>query len=292
MITLSTGPSARVCTPAAYTALASGRSPLDAVQAGLMAAEADPSCDDIGRGGRPDANGIMSLDAAIMDGPAHRGGAVAALTGYVHPIAVARKVMEETPHVFLVGQGARDFATKHGFPVQPNDELLTDAARAAYSRYRSGESKPEATGHDTVGCIAMDDAGRLAVGCSTSGLDFKIPGRVGDSPIIGSGLYVDNAVGAATCLGMGEQMMQVCLAYRVVLLMERGLSPDEACAEGMRYLRSKRANASDLNCLVIALNRDGETGAASSRQRYPWHVADSRADGGRAQAREAAVVTA
>jgi Asparaginase len=255
-----------------------------------MAAEADPTCDDIGYGGTPDADGFLSLDAALMEGATHRAGAVGALKGYMHPIAVARKVMEETPHVFLVGQGARDFATKQGFPETPNDELLTDAARALYAQYKSGQRPAEATGHDTVGCIALDAAGRLVVGCSTSGLDFKLPGRVGDSPIVGSGLYVDDAVGAATCIGMGEQMMQVCMSYRVVMLMERGLTPDEACAEGLRYLLSKRPGIQNLNSLVIALNRDGVTGAAASRAGYEWYVARADVDGGATVRKGAAAV--
>jgi N4-(beta-N-acetylglucosaminyl)-L-asparaginase len=272
MIVLSTGTSGRVCNPAAWDALRAGASALDAVQAGLTAAEADPACDDVGYGGRPDAGGRLSVDAAIMDGPSHRAGAVAGLYGCRNPIAVARRVMESTPHVFLVGQGARDFATAQGFAAE--GPLLTPEAEAAYAAFRRGERAAAATGnsHDTVGCCALDGGGSLAVGCSTSGLDFKMPGRVGDSPIIGSGLYVENAVGAAACNGIGEQMMQVCLAFRIVAAMSRGLSPADACAESLRALLTLRPSARDLPCACIALNARGNHGAASTRSDFVYYV--------------------
>lgn len=277
MIVISTGPSGRVCNPAAWEALMRGASAIDAAQAGLTAAELDPACNDIGWGGMPDANGILSLDAAIMDGPQHRAGSVAALTGVRNAIAVARRVRDATPHVLLVGQGARDFATAQGFPDE--GALLTPEARAAYNAFLRGERPPKATGEppgpDTVGCCALDGRGDLAVGCSTSGLDFKMPGRVGDSPIIGSGLYVDNAVGAATSNGMGEQMMQVCVAFRVVEAMGRGLSPNAACAEGLRAILAKRPGAVGFRCAVVAVNRAGETGAAALQADFVYTVSDA-----------------
>jgi len=278
-VVLSTGPSGRICNPAAWAALTAGELPIDAVQAGLMAAESDPECIDIGYGGRPDNEGWLSLDAAIMDGARHRAGSVAGLKGCKNPIAVARKVLETTPHVLLVGEGARKFATAHGFPDE--GPLLTDTARAAYQKFLAGEARPTFTGHshDTVGCCAVDAHGDLAVGCSTSGLDFKLPGRVGDSPIIGSGLYVDNAVGAATCMGMGEQMMQVCLAYRIVASMERGLSPQEACEEAVRALLRRRAGVSGIHCTVVALAKDGTSGGASSYPEDVYYRSSSADDG-------------
>ena len=298
MIVLSTGPSGVVCNPAAWQVISAGASALDAIQAGLMAAESDPDCDDIGLGGRPDASGRMSLDAALMDGKTHRAGAVAGLRNHL-PVAVARRVMEATPHVFLIGQDAEEFALQQGFPSQ--GDLLTTAARDAYRQFLRGERKATFTGelpptlkpantdeeqtvlpfgddrnsHDTIGCCALDAAGNLAVGTSTSGLDFKLPGRVGDSPIIGSGLYVENSVGAASCFGMGEQMMQVCLAFRVVALMEQGRTPGEACAEGIRFLISKRPHVRDLRCCVIALSRSGATGGAATSNDFYYNVTDA-----------------
>jgi len=275
-VVISTGPSGRVCNPHAWDALAGGARALNAAQAGLMAAESDPSCDDVGYGGRPDALGRMSLDAALMDGATHHAGAVAALLGCKNPIAVARRVMDVTPHVFLVGEGARRFATEQGFPEE--GDLLTPESRAAYEAFLRGEKKPSPTGnearrgHDTVGCCVLDANGDLAVGCSTSGLDFKMPGRVGDSPIIGSGLYVDNTVGAATCFGKGEQMMQVCLAYRVVSAMERGATPQAACEEGVRFLVAKRPGAQGLFCACVALNREGAFGGAAVENDFVAYV--------------------
>ena len=277
LVIVSTGPSGFVTNTNAWAALqANPNAPLDAVQAGLVAAENDPECTDIGYGGRPDSNGVMSLDAALMDGPSHRAGAVAALLGCKNPVLVARRVMDKTPHVFLVGSGARAFADKEGFPNE--GALLTPESELAYQKYLQGDQSPTWTGelappppppfmengHDTVGCAVLGAGGNLAVGCSTSGLDFKMPGRVGDSPIIGSGLYVDNNVGAAACFGMGEQMMQIGLSLRVVLAMERGLSPKAACEEGMRYLLSKRPGIENMRCCAVALSKSGATGGAAT----------------------------
>ena len=281
LVVVSTGPSGFVTNTHAWAALsANPNAPLDAVQTGLVAAENDPELDDIGYGGMPDANGVMSLDAALMDGASHRAGAVAALLGCKNPVAVARRVMDKTPHVFLVGAGARAFADAEGFANE--GALLTPASEAAYAAYLQGDKAPTWTGesppppsppspafpegHDTVGCAALGAGGNLAGGCSTSGLNFKMPGRVGDSPIIGSGLYVDNNVGAATCFGMGEQMMQIGLSLRIVLAMERGLSPKEACEEGIRHLLAKRPGVENMRCCAIALAKSGETGGAATTE--------------------------
>lgn len=276
MIVLATGPSGKTAAAGAWERLAAGATPLDAVQDGLMRAEADPTLTDIGYGGMPDAAGWLSLDAALMDGLSHRAGAVAALKGCRHPAAVARRVMEKTPHVFLVGQGARDFATAEGFPDE--GRLLTPFAAEQYERFLRGEIATERTGvhpphpaSDTVGCAARGADRSLAVGTSTSGLAFKLPGRVGDSPIVGSGLYVENAVGAACCLGVGEQMMQVCLAFRVVAAMARGLAPVEAACEGIRTMVELRPSAAEVHCLVLALGRDGAVGGAATSTHADFH---------------------
>lgn len=281
MIVIATGPSGKVTAEAAWSRLsAMPKAPLEAIQDGLMAAEADESLHDIGYGGMPDASGRLSLDAALMDGPTQRGGAVAGLYGCKHPVAVARLVMEKTPHVLLVGQGARDFATKHAFPDE--GALLSPHAAEQYQMFLRGDVAQEATGDhpreggDTVGCAALGADGHLAVGTSTSGLAFKLPGRVGDSPILGSGLYVENDVGAACCLGMGEQMMQVGLAGRVVAGMASGLTPQDAAERGMRDLIRLRPQAKSVTCLVIALARDGTHGGAATLVHHAFHywVAD------------------
>ena len=232
-IAIATGPSGFVTVNSILEASrASGTSRLDWLELGLAAAEADESLHDVGVGGMPDALGRMSLDAAIMDGPTHRAGAVAGLLGFRSPIAVARRVMDCTPHVMLVGEGAKRFAEAQGFTDE--GALLTDYSRERYEAFLRGEVDLEATGDqhidggDTVGAIVMDTENQLACGTSTSGLAFKMPGRVGDSPIIGGGLYVEQGIGSAVCLGMGEQMMQVGMAMRTVMKLAQGLSPQAA----------------------------------------------------------------
>lgn len=277
---IATGPSGLVTLQTAWPVLfAAPDRPLDAIEAGLRAAEADTSLHDIGVGGMPDANGDLSLDAAIMDGPTQRAGAVAGLLGCRHPISVARRVLETTPHVLLVGQGARQFATAQGFPDE--GPLLTDDARAKFEAFRRGDVAPEATGDggDTVGIAALGAGGHLAVGTSTSGLAFKIPGRVGDSPLVGSGLYVENEVGAACCLGVGEQMIQVGMAGRVVAAMARGLSPAEATAESMAALVRLRPSARTVPCLVIALAKDGRHGGTATMDAPDFHYYVADAEG-------------
>jgi L-asparaginase/N4-(beta-N-acetylglucosaminyl)-L-asparaginase len=278
MIVIATGPSGKVTAEAAYPLLASGSPPLDAVEAGLRAAEADTSLTDIGFGGMPDASGQLSLDAALMDGATHRAGAVAGLYGCQSPVRIARRVLEKTPHVFLVGHGAREFATAQGFADE--GALLTEHAASEWARFRSGERALESTGDepsDTVGAVALGHDGNLAVGTSTSGLAFKMPGRVGDSPIIGSGLYVENAIGGAVCLGMGEQMMQVCMAFRVVQELARGLSPDDACAAALAALIHLKPQAARTPCLTIALTPAGVAGGAAitSHPDLVYYAADA-----------------
>lgn len=286
--------------------LAAGGTALDAVEHAANVVEEDPTVHSVGYGGLPNAEGIVELDAAIMDGPTHRAGAVAGLTGIRKPISVARRVMERTPHVMLVGQNARRFALREGFP---DAELLTDESRQRWYTWRREQIAPEVAHffetllpgeeireletHDTVGICALDANGNLAVGCTTSGLAWKLPGRVGDSPIIGSGLYVDNAVGAAAATGNGDEIIHVCLSYRVVMEMERGLSPQEACEAAIRYLLTKRPSCQNGGAACIAIDKEGRIGTAATRKGFHppdrlWICAYSR--GGKVVAEEGVYV--
>lgn len=275
-IAIATGPSGYVTVRSILDASNQpGTSRLDWLETGLAAAEADESLHDVGIGGMPDALGRMSLDAAIMDGPSHRAGAVAGLLGFRSPIAIARRVMERTPHVMLVGEGAKRFAEAQGFTDE--GALLTDYARERYEAYLRGEVDLEATGDqhidggDTVGAILMDSDDLLACGTSTSGLAFKMPGRVGDSPIIGGGLYVEQGIGSAVCLGMGEQMMQVGMAMRTVTKLAQGMSPQLAAEEAMRDMIRLRPSCLGTTCLVIALNQAGLAGGARTKEHPDFH---------------------
>jgi isoaspartyl peptidase/L-asparaginase-like protein (Ntn-hydrolase superfamily) len=250
--------------------LREGGAALDAVEKGANAVEENPEVASVGYGGLPNAEGVVELDAAIMEGPSHSAGAVAAITGIRKPISVARRVMERTPHVMLAGQNARRFALQEGFP---NAELLTPEAHKRWQQWMAEKSAADVShfeehSHDTVGVLALDAAGNLAAGCTTSGLAWKRPGRVGDSPIVGSGLYVDNRFGAAAATGNGDEMMKVCLSYRVVAGMERGLSPQEACEEAIRYLLTLRPGRQGHGAACIALAKDGSIGQAATRDGF------------------------
>ena len=265
--------------------LRAGANALDAVERAANVTEDDPDVASVGTGGLPNADGVVELDAAIMDGVTHGAGSVAALTRTARPISVARRVMERTPHVMLAGGNAQRFARAQGFP---DAEQLTDESRARYQEWKATQAAPEVahfdagatpgrlpTGltpddHDTIGLCALDQCGNLAVGCTTSGVAWKAPGRVGDSPIIGSGLYVDNEVGAAAATGHGDEMMKAVLCYRVVMLMEQGRTPQEAAVEALRYLLRKRPPAEHNNygAGIIALRKDGVYGAAGTRSGY------------------------
>ena len=259
---------------AGWEVLQAGGSALDAVERGCVVVESDESVDSVGRGGIPDAAGRVTLDASIMVSPSRCAG-VAGVGGFVHPISVARRVMEKTPHKLLVGRAAEDFAAAEGFS---REELLTDAARAKWEAWREarGESKgrklrdvsganreERGKGHDTVGVLAMDAAGALAGACSTSGLGFKLPGRVGDSPIIGHGLYVDPRAGAAVATGRGELMMGVCATFLCCERMREGMAADEAVAFVLRRMREAYALTGEDQCGIIALRADGEWGCGA-----------------------------
>lgn len=273
---------------AAWQVLSKNGSVLDAVEAGARVPEADPKNHSVGRAGYPDRDGRLTLDASIMDGNGDCG-AVAAIEHIAHPISVARRVMEKTPHVLLVGDGALQFALEHGFP---KEELLTPESEQAWrewlkkSEYKPaansenqtyGKGKPgDANNHDTLGLLAVDAQGRLAGACTTSGMAWKLHGRVGDSPIIGAGLYVDNEVGGATSTGVGEEVIRTAGSFLVVELMRQGRSPQQACEEAVRRIVRKRMkSAKDLQVGFLALNRRGDVGAYAIQKGFTYAVCDA-----------------
>lgn len=231
---------------------------MDAVEQGVRITEADPTNASVGLGGLPDRDGHVTLDACVMDETGNAG-SVCFLQHILHPVSVARKVMEETPHVILSGEGALKFALENGFE---KTDLLTPKARDAWEEWRKkSEYKPviNIENHDTIGMIALDTHGNLSGACTTSGLAYKMHGRVGDSPIIGAGLYVDNEVGAATATGMGEAVLKTCGTFLVVELMRQGRSPQEACREAVLRI-IKKQNYKDFQIGYIAVDKQGNTG--------------------------------
>jgi len=262
---VSTWPFGKPSNERALKVFKAGGSPLDAVEKGINLAEDDLKNASVGAGGIPNAAGVVQLDACIMDGPTHKAGSVAALEGVAHAVSVARRVMEKTRHVMLVGAGARAFALEQGFR---EENLLTDEQKRKWEQWRA--KQPASKGHDTIALLALGLNGVIAGGCSTSGLGYKLPGRVGDSPIIGSGLYLDNDVGAAGATGIGENVMRFCGSFMVVEFMRSGMHPTEACAETIRRIMRKNPAGVDLAINFIALNKDGEYGAAGTGQGFEF----------------------
>ena len=252
---------------AAWKVLDSGGSSLDAVEAGIVHCEDDPSVDSVGFGGVPDASGNVTLDASIMDGRG-RCGAVACLYNIRNPIRVARMVMERTPHVMLVGEAATRFALDQGMK---HVNLLTPESGRRFDEWRRQRER-EGAGHDTIGMLAIDSQGKLAGGCSTSGTAFKMPGRVGDSPIIGAGLYVDSEIGGATATGKGEEMIRSCGSFAIVDKMRRGLPPREAIAEVLHDILRRRG-AADTDVSFLALRRDGDYAGLTLRRKTNFRYA-------------------
>ncbi len=227
---------------AAWAVIQKGGSALDAVEQGVRIPEADSNDMSVGYGGRPDRDGKVTLDACIMNAEGDCG-SVSFLQGIKHPISVARKVMENSPHVMLSGQGALQFALENGFT---KENLLTEKAKKEWIEWRK-ESNYEPVinieSHDTIGMVAIDKAGNISGACTTSGLAYKMHGRVGDSPIIGAGMYVDNEVGGAAATGMGEAVLKSLGSFLVVELMRQGMTPQAACKEAvMRIVRKQKFN--------------------------------------------------
>ncbi len=272
---------------AAWEVLGKGGRALDAVEKGVHVPEADPEDQSVGYGGLPDRDGKVTLDACIMDENGNCG-AVMALEGILHPISVARLVMEKTPHVQLVGQGALQFALRNGFQTQ---NLLTPESEKIWkqwlkeSRYDPKQSidildaqqkkalQGQQNNHDTIGMLAMDASGNLSGACTTSGLAFKMHGRVGDSPIVGAGLFVDNEVGAATATGVGEEVVKICGSHTVVELMRQGMSPEMACRKTVeRIVKKQRTKAKDLQVGFIAVNKMGSFGGFALQKDFTYAV--------------------
>ncbi len=249
-------------TAAAWQSLQEGKSALQAVIDGCGVEEANAEGQSVGIGGLPDREGRVTLDACVMNEHGNYG-AVLCMENIKHPIAVAKMVMEDTPHVILAGVGAEEFAVSQGFE---RENLLTEASRSGWENWKkTAQYKPiiNIENHDTIGMLAMDKDGTISGGCTTSGLAFKMAGRVGDSAVIGSGLFVDNEVGACTATGLGEEVLKTVGSYLVVELMRQGKTPDEACKEAVMRIVNKSKNYKDFQVGYIAMNKKGETGAYS-----------------------------
>jgi N4-(beta-N-acetylglucosaminyl)-L-asparaginase len=274
---------------AAWQVLRNKGSALDAVEQGARWTESELCNSTVGHCGNPDRDGFLTLDASIMDGDG-RCGAVAAIEDILHPISVARRVMEKSPHVLLVGAGAQQFAIEQGFA---KTHLLTENAKKAWQEWkktsnyqprmnaeRIANALPgDKSNHDTIGMLAIDQSGKLAGACTTSGMAWKLRGRVGDSPIIGAGLYVDNEVGGATASGMGEEMIRNAASFLVVEFMRQGKSPQEACLAALERIVKKREEASkNLQVCLLAMNKHGDVGAYALHQGFVYAVCDHDQD--------------
>ena len=257
---------------AAWEVLSNGGYALDAVEQGVHVPEADPEVSSVGYGGFPDRDGHVTLDACIIDEKGNCG-SVAFLENIMHPISVARMVMEKTPHVMLVGDGAYRYAREHGFP---KEELLTKKAKEAWEKWiQENKYQPiDINNHDTIGMLAIDSKGQMCGACTTSGLAWKIHGRVGDSPIIGAGLYVDNEVGGATATGKGEAVIKIAGSFLIVELMRQGMSPKEACKTAVERIIRKQPDYKDFQVGFIAMNMQGEYGYYSLQNGFEVAVHD------------------
>ncbi len=300
-IVISTWDSGMMVNAAAWKVLNANGKALDAVEAGAMFIETQQNCC-VGLQGYPDRDGYVTLDACIMD---HRFncGAVAGIERIKHPIAVARKLMETTPHVMLVGAGAQQFAKENGFPLESAE--LSEDAKKAYDDWKiKSEYKPVinienlpvnapgkkqngpfappffedgSANHDTMGLIALDQGGDLSGAVTTSGMAFKIHGRAGDSPIVGAGLYVDNEVGAATSSGVGEEVIRICGTHLVVEFMRQGYSPELACKKAVqRIVKINPVKAKTLQVGFLAMDKHGRHGAYAIQEGFVYALKTAR----------------
>lgn len=289
-IVISTWDSGMAVNAEAWKILSANGKAIDAIEAGARQIEDTVNCC-VGLGGNPDRDGIVTLDACIMDERSNCG-AVAGLEQIKHPISAARKVMENTPHVLLVGNGAQQFALENGFTKEP--AKLSDSAEKTYKEWlKKNEYKPVINienkknsgpfapnffedgtpNHDTMGLLAIDAKGNLSGGVTTSGMAFKLHGRVGDSAIIGAGLFVDNEVGCATSSGVGEEVIRICGTHLVVEFMRQGSSPEMACKKAVdRIIKRDPAKAKTLQVGFLAMNKKGEYGAYAIQKGFVFSV--------------------
>ena len=291
-IVISTWDFGKAANAGAWEILKKGGRALDAVEAGVRIPEADESNQSIGYGGLPDRDGRVTLDACIMD-EFYNCGSVMCLEHIMHPISVARMVMEKTPHIILAGDGALQFALANGFKKQ---NLLTPASEKAWKEWlktakyepvknienqlydKNNDPMPGGIkNHDTIGMLALDAAGNFGGACTTSGMAYKIHGRVGDSPVIGAGLYVDNEIGAATATGVGEEVIRIVGAHLIVELMRQGYSPEAACKEGVeRIIKRNPSRAKEVQVGFLALNKKGEFGAYCLQKGFTYAVRNNK----------------
>ena len=291
-IVISTWDFGKAANAGAWEILKKGGRALDAVEAGVRIPEADETNQSVGYGGLPDRDGRVTLDACIMD-EFYNCGSVMCLEHIMHPISVARMVMEKTPHIILAGDGALQFALANGFKKQ---NLLTPASEKAWKEWLKtakyvpvknienqlyDKKKDPMPGgiknHDTIGMLALDAAGNFGGACTTSGMAYKIHGRVGDSPVIGAGLYVDNEIGAATATGVGEEVIRIVGAHLIVELMRQGYSPEAACKEGVeRIIKRNPSRAKEVQVGFLALNKKGEFGAYCLQKGFTYAVRNNK----------------
>ncbi len=265
-----------------FPKLAAAGTALDVVERCAIAAEIDESIDSVGFGGLPDRNGRCTFDAAVMLSPPESG-AVCGIERHRHPVSVARLVMEQTEHSMLVGSLADDFADEHGLPSQT---ILSESAKLKWEAWKKTNTPPippppvdDGTGelfgsHDTIGTLAIDAGGMLAGSCSTSGMAWKVPGRVGDSPIIGHGLYVDPQRGAATGTGHGELISGICGSFLIVELMGRGASPEDAIHDTLARLAECWPLKKEHQVAFVAITPEGKYAAGSLRPGFKYAVCD------------------
>jgi len=294
-VVISTWDAGLAANRGAWEVLGNGGTALDAVEKGVMVTESSINCC-VGLGGNPDRDGFVTLDACIMDHQFNCG-SVAFLERIKHPVSVARRVMEKTPHVMLVGSGAQQFAVAEGFPLE-SGALSPDAQKAYTEWLKKAEYKPvinvenKAHGpfapaimptgefnHDTIGMVALDAKGNLSGSCTTSGMGFKMRGRLGDSPIIGAGLYVDNEVGACTATGQGEDVIRVAGSSAVVEMMRQGLTPEQACKKIIeRIVRIKKEKVKDIQVAFIALDKKGRAGSYAIHPGFSYAIRTTKGE--------------